>query len=73
MGNPGAFFATPVAANGLIYLFGFNGKLTIIKAGDKFSIEGRHDFRDNIAATPAIVGNNMYIRTKSRLLAYTGK
>jgi len=71
IGNPGAYFATPVAANGLIYLLGYNGKLTIIKAGDELKIIAQHDFRDNIAATPAIIGNSIYIRTKTGLLAFS--
>ena len=70
-GNTGAYFATPVAANGLLYLFGYNGKLTIIKAGDELKIIAQHDFKDNIAATPAIIGNSIYIRTKTGLLAYS--
>jgi outer membrane protein assembly factor BamB len=71
IGNPGGYFASPVAANGLLYLFGYNGKLTIIKAGDELKIIARHDFKDNIAATPAIIGNVIYIRTKTGLLAYS--
>jgi len=71
VGNTGAYFATPVAANGLLYLFGYNGKLTIIKAGDELKIIAQHDFKDNIAATPAIIGNSIYIRTKTGLLAYS--
>ena len=71
IGNPGGYFASPVAANGFLYLFGYNGKLTIIKAGDELKIIARHDFRDNIAATPAIIGNSIYIRTKTGLLAYS--
>jgi outer membrane protein assembly factor BamB len=71
IGNPGAYFATPVAANGIIYLFGYTGKLTMIKAGDELKIIGQHDFKDNIAATPAIIRNSIYIRTKTGLLAYS--
>jgi outer membrane protein assembly factor BamB len=71
LGNLGACFATPAAANGLVYLFGYNGKLTIIKAGDELKVVAQHDFKDNIAATPAIIGNSIYIRTKTGLLAYS--
>lgn len=71
IGSTGGYFASPVAANGLLFLFGYNGKLTIIKAGDELKIVARHDFRDNIAATPAIIGNSIYIRTKTKLLAYS--
>jgi outer membrane protein assembly factor BamB len=71
LGNPGSYLASPVAANGNLYIFGYNGKLKIIKAGDEFNIVAEHDFKDNIGATPAIVGNSIYIRTRNALLSYS--
>ncbi len=71
IGIPGAFIASPVAANGHIYVFGYSGKLIIVKAGDELEIISQHDFEDNIGATPAIIGNTIYIRTKSKLLAFS--
>jgi outer membrane protein assembly factor BamB len=71
IGNPGPYLASPVASNGLLYLFGFNGKLTVVKAGDKLIIVTKHDFKENIAATPAIIGKILYIRTKTGLMAYS--
>lgn len=71
IGNPGPYLASPVAANGFLYLFGYNGKLKILKAGDKLNIVGEHDFKDNIGASPAIIGNTIYIRTNSGLMAYS--
>ena len=71
IGNPGSYLSSPVAANGLLYFFGYSGRLTIVKAGDTFKAIGRYDFKDNIAATPAIIGKSIYIRTKTKLLAYT--
>lgn len=73
LGNRGGYIASPVAANGYLYIFGFNGKMKILKAGDKFEIAGEYDFKDKIAATPAIIGNNIYIRTRKELLAYSGE
>jgi outer membrane protein assembly factor BamB len=71
IGNPGPYLASPVAANGLLYIFGYNGKLKILKAGDELNIVGEHDFKDKIGASPAIIGNTIYIRTNSGLLAYS--
>jgi len=73
IGNPGPYMASPIAANGLLYIFGYNGKLKILKAGDEFKVVGEHDFKDNIGATPAIIGNTIYIRTNHGLLAYSDK
>lgn len=71
IGNPGSYLASPVAANGLIYIFGYNGRLKILKAGDEFQIVAEHNFKENIGATSAIVGNTIYIRTKKTLMAYS--
>jgi outer membrane protein assembly factor BamB len=71
IGNPGPYLASPVAANGFLYIFGYNGKLKILKAGDKLNIVGEHDFKDVIGASPAIIGNTIYIRTNSGLMAYS--
>jgi outer membrane protein assembly factor BamB len=73
IGNSGPYLASPIAANGFLYIFGFNGKMKVIKAGDKLEIAGQYDFKENIGATPAIIGNTIYIRTKTQLLAYTSK
>lgn len=71
IGAPGAYLASPVVANGLIFLFGYNGKATFIQTGDVFKMIAHSDLQDNIAATPAIIGNSIYVRTKTSLLAYS--
>jgi len=71
IGNPGSHLASPIASNRNIYIFGYNGKLKIVKAGDEFSIVAEHDFKDDIGATPAIIGSTIYIRTRNSLLAYS--
>jgi outer membrane protein assembly factor BamB len=73
IGNPGPYIASPVAGNGQLYITGFNGKMKVIKADDSFKVIGQHDFKENIAATPAIIGNTIYIRTKTHLFAYSNK
>jgi outer membrane protein assembly factor BamB len=73
LGNRGGYIASPVVANGNVYIFSLNGKMKILKTGDKFEIAGEYDFKDKILATPAIIGNNIYIRTRNELLAYSGK
>jgi len=73
LGNRGGYIASPIAANGFLYIFSYNGKLKILKAGDTFEIAGEYDFKDKIAATPAIIGNTIYIRTGKELIAYSKK
>jgi outer membrane protein assembly factor BamB len=71
IGIPGPCIASPIAANGFLYILGFNGKMKIVKAGDIFELAGEHDFKEKIIATPAIVENTIYIRTGKELLAYS--
>ena len=73
IGAPGALIASPIAADGYVYFFSYNGKMKVVKAGDIFEVAGEYDFRDKIAATPAFAGNEIYIRAGRFLLAYTGK
>jgi len=67
-GAPGNYYASPVAADGRIYLASLPGKLTVVKAGGiKPEILHQVDFGERILATPALVGDRLYLRTTTRL------
>jgi outer membrane protein assembly factor BamB len=69
-GATGAYFASPVAANGMIYIASRNGIVTIIGAEDTLKIISRNNLGDIITATPALVNNNLYLRTNKTLYAF---
>jgi outer membrane protein assembly factor BamB len=65
------YYASPVAADGRIYLASLAGKLTVVKAGgDKPEILHQADFGERIFATPALAGPNLYLRTQTKLYAF---
>lgn len=69
--SPGSYYASPVAADGRIYLISLDGKVTVLKAGgDQPEILHRVDFGERIAATPALIGNHLYLRTQTKLYAF---
>lgn len=70
LGATGAYFSSPVLANGKIYFSSRNGIITVIKAGSNFNVLAKNDLDENISATPAIVDNNIFIRTDSSLYAF---
>jgi outer membrane protein assembly factor BamB len=70
VGNSGLYLASPVAANGHVFLLSYNGKLKVIKATDNYEVAGEYDFKEKISATPAIIGNAIYIRTAKSLYAF---
>lgn len=67
----GTYYASPVAAAGRIYLVSLKGKLSVVKAGgDKPMLLHQADFGEAIDATPALVGERLYLRTRTKLLAF---
>jgi len=68
---PGDYYSSPVAGAGRIYIASLDGKLTVVKAGgDKPEILHQAEFGERILATPALVGDNLYLRTQSTLYAF---
>ena len=70
LGLDGSFYASPVAANGHIYLVNLNGKAATVAAGDKPDVVWRAEFGERVAATPAIVDDTLYLRTETKLFAF---
>lgn len=70
IGINGRFYASPVAADGRIYIADLSGKAATLAAGDKPKVLWRGDFGERIAATPAIAGDALYVRTEKKLFAF---
>lgn len=71
IGATGNYYASPVAADGRIYVASLPGKLTVVKAGGaQPEILHQVDFSERILATPALVGDKLYLRTATRLWAF---
>jgi outer membrane protein assembly factor BamB len=70
---PGPYFSAPVAAAGRIYTASSEGIVTVIKSGDTLEILARNDLGEPIFATPAPVGDTLYIRSSRHLWAFKAK
>ncbi|HWW00090.1 MAG TPA: PQQ-binding-like beta-propeller repeat protein [Candidatus Acidoferrum sp.] len=71
---PGSYYSSPVAGGGRIYLASSAGKLTVVKAGgEKPEILHQAEFGERIFASPALVGDKLYLRTQSTLYAFGPK
>jgi outer membrane protein assembly factor BamB len=69
----GRYYASPVAANGHIYLTRLdNGEVTVLKAGAKTpEVVARNPaLGERVAATPAIADDTLYVRTAGHLYAF---
>lgn len=61
--------ASPLYANGNIYLTARDGKTTVVKAAEKVEIVAENDLAEDISASPAISNGVYYIRTFNHLWA----
>lgn len=72
-GVTGAYYASPVAADGKIYIASTQGTVVVIEAGDVLKVLARNELGESITATPAIADNKIYVRTAGQLFAFGEK
>lgn len=70
IGAEGQYYASPIAADGKIYVASTTGLVSVLEAGDELKVLAKNDLGEAIAATPAIVENKLYIRTADHLWAF---
>jgi outer membrane protein assembly factor BamB len=68
-GAAASFTASPVAADGKIYVTAESGVVIAIKAGPEFEILSRHPIGGYCLSTPAIAGGRLLLRTQSHVIA----
>ncbi len=64
------YYASPVAADGKVYLLSQLGRASVVEAGEEWELLGVSDFEDEAFATPAIVDDRIYLRTKSAMYCF---
>jgi outer membrane protein assembly factor BamB len=69
LGNGGPFFASPVAADGLIYLAGMSGEVYVVRAGVEYALVAVNPVGESLYATPAIADGTLYLRGRHRVFA----
>lgn len=63
------FSASPVAADGRIYLSSEDGDIFVVKAGQTFEILATNPIGELLMATPAISSGTMFVRSQQHLFA----
>jgi outer membrane protein assembly factor BamB len=67
------YSASPVAADGKIYLSSEDGDILVVAAGSEFKVLATNAMGESLMATPAIADGVMYIRGLNTLFAVGGK
>ena len=63
-------YASLVAANDHIYVTGRNGTTLVLKHGDELDVVATNELGEPVDATPAIVGNEIFIRGEKNLYCF---
>ena len=70
---PGEYYASPVAADGKVFLANVDGKVTVVKAAGEWEILGVNDLGEEIHATPALGAGRIYVRTRGAVYCFGTK
>jgi outer membrane protein assembly factor BamB len=69
-GALGEYYASPVAADGKVFLASTEGKITVLKAGAEWEVLAVNEMDDEISATPALSGGRVYVRTRGAVYCF---
>jgi outer membrane protein assembly factor BamB len=64
------YFASPVAADGKVFLVGQGGQVSVLQAAGDWQVLAVNELDDEVFATPAIADGRVYIRTRSALYSF---
>jgi outer membrane protein assembly factor BamB len=69
-GALGEYYASPVAADGKLFLSSGEGKISVLKAAANWEVLQVNDLGEEIHATPALSDGRIYVRTHSSLYCF---
>jgi hypothetical protein len=64
------YFASPIGADGKVYLIGQGGTLSVVRAGRDWEILAVNELGEEVYATPAIADGRIFIRTQGALSCF---
>jgi outer membrane protein assembly factor BamB len=64
------YSASPVAADGKVYLTSEGGKISVLKAGGEWDVLAVNDLGEGAFATPALSGGKIFVRTDNTLYCF---
>jgi len=65
-------YASPIAANGHVYIVGREGTTVVIKDSEQFEIVSTNTLDDPIDASPVVLGSQLFIRGHNYLYCIEG-
>jgi outer membrane protein assembly factor BamB len=65
-----AYYSSPVAADGKVFVASENGKVAVVRAGADWELLTVNDLGEPCYATPALADSRIYLRTKTTLYCF---
>ncbi len=69
----GNFSASPILSGQNLYFSDRKGVVTVVKADSELSVVSKNDFGSPILASPAVIGNDLILRTEESVIRITSK
>jgi outer membrane protein assembly factor BamB len=66
-------YASPVAADGRVYVVGRDGNTAVLRQGPRLEILAKNHLEDGFDASPAIVGKQIFLRGRQSLYCIAEK
>ncbi len=70
-GALGEYYASPVAADGKVFLANTEGKITVLKAAAQWEVLAVNELDDEVNATPALSEGRLYVRTRGAVYCFS--
>lgn len=64
------YFASPVAADGKIFMAAETGKISVLEPGPQWEVVHVNDMGEEVWATPVLTDSMIYVRTRSALYCF---
>jgi len=71
--GPKGIYASPVGASDRVYFAGRNGVTVVVKVSDTYEVLATNTLDDGFDATPAIVGDEIYLKGNQYLYCIAKK
>jgi outer membrane protein assembly factor BamB len=65
------YFASPVAADGKVYVVSQTGNVVVLKAGKEWEVMQVNSLEEECFATPALADGKIYVRTRAALYCFS--
>ena len=69
-GAPGGYSASPVAADGKLFVASEDGKVAVVRAGRQWDVTNVNDLGESCYATPALSEGHIYLRSAEALYCF---